>query len=177
MYLRGLRNRSIGFALKSNDAEVSLHFIDLASCRQDLRVFTFAEQSDILMNKSHTIILNGGSHLVNLILEVELDPDSLLTFILISVNNQIFTALLVNLSNLNFVNMNNACSVDGIAQQNISFAFMKSDCLARFLVDVDNLRVAGAPDHVHFARLRGNIIWRLVHNLELNCGTNVNVHR
>ena len=61
-----------------HDTEEAFELVDFSTCLYIARVVALAHYLDVLANQGHSIELNSGHHLFGLLLEEELDSDSVL---------------------------------------------------------------------------------------------------
>lgn len=133
-------------------AEEAFDLINIGPGSQYVGSVALADETNILLDQCNSIKLHSRSELFDLVLQIELDPDSSIGLGFISVNNKLLSACLVHLSDFDLANVHDTGSIQVVTEDYVSLAFAESLSLASFAIYLKNSWVLRGPHNL----LRGN---------------------
>lgn len=129
---------SLGGSSVSDLAEETFDFTNFGADLEVFGVVGFAFHLDVLTDEGGTFVLGDGHQLFYLIQQVKLDSGSKDVVSVFKVENEILVALLVEFCMLDLADVDDACGVDVVREENVGLALHLGLSGASKAVDIED---------------------------------------
>jgi len=136
--LGALRHLPLTLAYEIQYAEKALQVVDVSPSLQDGGHLALALDAHVLLEQGDSVELDGGREFLDLVVQVQLNPDSEVLDGLVGVDHEVLSAEFVDLGVLHFAHLHDTRCADVVAQQDLRSSLGKSFGFSTRLVYVQN---------------------------------------